>query len=171
MKQRDVDSVRLGGMTVDKLPIGERARTLPQLKAVEDNQKFRDAEGIKAEYPPQTVAYCVTKIAESKENQLKITAMRDKAMADILSYKMLIKDCANRDRLLGLTKDTDAIKALKKEFPPYDVKAMQVQIKQFEETVTRCDGVIDAEVDAIQKFAGLQTICEQRDTKLKALGA
>lgn len=170
MERKDIDSLRLGGMKVDQLPIGERARTLPQLEKVEENQTYREAEGIRAQYPKHSVNYCLAGIKEAKNNQIKITQMRDKAIQDIASYKTYISQCEYRDKQLKTETDPERIKQLKIDFPPYNVEAMDTQIGQFEDTVKSCDSVIKQEIESVRVFAGLQTLCEQRDKKLKALG-
>jgi len=170
MERKDEDSVRIGGMKVDQLPFGARERTIPQMEKVRKNERQQKIDGIKAGAPKQSVAYCEAKVREAKANQKKIQDMRDKAKEDIHSYKMYITQCNFRDDMLKDETDKEVIRKLKVQYPPYNVEAMETQITQFEDTITNCDKVINEEIEAIRVLAGLQTLCEQRDAKLKALG-
>ncbi|MCK5431994.1 MAG: hypothetical protein KAJ03_04580 [Gammaproteobacteria bacterium] len=171
MKRSDVSTVKLGGMTVDQLPIAERAQTLPQLKKVEENQRQNEIAGIKAQYPEHPVGYCTAKIKEAACNQQKIQQMRDENVQKISEYQGLIVGCEHRDKMLDGETDKVLIRKLNKQFPPYNVAAMQQQITQFEEAITRCDDVIAQEVESVRVLGGLQVLCERRDAELKALGA
>lgn len=64
----------------------------------------------------------------------------------------------------------EQIKSIRVKFPPYDKKAMEVQIEQFREAILKADDVIKQEYESIAEFTGVLVLCQQRDDQLKSLG-
>jgi hypothetical protein len=65
--------------------------------------------------------------------------------------------------------DAEKIKQLLKQYPPYNIQALEDQINQFEQSIKRCDSVIDKEYDSIAEFTKNLALVQQRDLELKAL--
>ena len=64
----------------------------------------------------------------------------------------------------------EQIKAIRTNYPPYNQGAMDAQIQQFREGINACDTVIQKEYFSIAEFTGVLSLCQQRDSELKALG-
>ena len=165
-----VDSIRIGGMKLDDLPIAEAAQAKEELPKFIENQRLQKIESIKAEYPKPSVAYINGCISECEANIARVSSMRDKESTIINEYSAHISLCTHRDRELSKTTDPVKIKELNKAFPPYKVEALQQQIIQSTESVNRANSVIAREYKDIAEFKELIGLCEQRDQKLKDLG-
>ena len=63
----------------------------------------------------------------------------------------------------------EKIKELLRQFPPYNIKALEDQITQFEESIDRCDSVIEQEYGSIAEFTKNLALVQQRDRELKAI--
>ena len=168
-----IESLKLGGMSVDELPIAEAAITkeqLPQfLKSVKDNE----IEAIKGKYPKQTLAWVDGAIRECEGNLSNMRRLITEQSDIINNYSAQISLCEHRDKLLkdlDPEKDKDRIKELNIQFPPYNVDAMRQQIKQCKEAIVRSNDVIDQEHESIARLKSLRVKCEQRDNELRAYG-
>jgi len=94
----------------------------------------------------------------------------------INEYASQISLCKFRDDEITKIADDDdereeKIKDLNKRFPPYKVPAMEQQIKQSGEAIERADGVIAQEYASIANLREVKGLCEQRDMRLRYLGA
>lgn len=171
--QLGVDSIRLGGMKVDELPIREGALTAQQMPAIREADKQNTIENIRAKYPKQSCAWVRGAIRECEAtiaNVRGLKADQDKMISD---YSGHISLCAFRDSELArldAENDAEEIKSLKLRFPPYDVKAMKQQITQCKEALVRSDIVIDKEHNDISRFKELLSNCIRRDRELKEYG-
>jgi len=168
--QIGLESVRIGGMKVCDLPIGEQARTIPQLRLVEDTERQNKIEGIIAKYPKQRVGYLAARVKECNENITRLQTTLAEQNKLINEYTAQISLCEFRDKELAKTSDEVEIKSLKKKYPPYNVDAMNKQIDQSRESIERIDVVIKKEFDSISELNEVMMKCSQRDTELKALG-
>lgn len=164
------ESLRLKGKTVDELPIREARLTLDQLPMVNAADRKNQAEDIIAKYPQQKVEWIDGAIRECRGNMVNVRALREDTNRQIGEYLGIISLCKHRDKQLQAAKTEEEEKAIKAQFPPYNVKAMKTQIGQFRATINRCDEVIDKEQDSIQQLTELRTKCVERDQKLAALG-
>jgi len=129
-----------------------------------------------AGYPKQSVAYLNSRITESEQNILRIGDMKTQQHAMISEYNSQISLCRFRDEEIMRIDEDDKerdtkIKELFKRFPPYQVPAMEQQIIQSAEAIERADGVIAKEYSTIAEMRELKGLCEQRDIKLRYLGA
>lgn len=167
------DSLRLGGMKVDELPFAAAHQTKAQLPEFYATEKLNKIARVKASYPKQTVDWCDGAIRECQGNMVNVNGLRKQAQESIEEYKALISQCKRRDRKVaeaeGQGMDEEGVKALKKSFPPYQVKPMKHQIGQFKATINRCDDVIVKEKASIEEVRKLRAACVERDRQLKAL--
>lgn len=174
------DSIRVGGMTIDELPMAEAALTRHQMHLVDEDERKAKIESIVSKYPKQKVAYLRSRIVECEENIKRVGMLRDKNVASVSEYQGQIALCEYRDKELERIVSSDdfhdqdaklaAIKDLKKRFPLYNVQAMQEQIDQFHDSASRAEEVIQTERDSIQEFTGILSLCMRRDEDLRRLG-
>jgi hypothetical protein len=168
-----IDSIRLGGMAIDELPIAEGAITAAQMPAVREADRKNTVENIRAAYPKQSCAWVRGAIRECESTIKNVRGLKEDQQKMIDEYSGHISLCHFRDseiERLDPEKDADEIKRLKIKFPPYNVKAMKQQITQCKEAIVRADIVIDKEHADISKLKELLTKCQQRDAELKKHG-
>ena len=168
-----VDSIRLGGMKIDNLPIREGALTAEQMPAKWAEERDNKVENIRAKYPKQSAAWVHGAIRECEATITSVRGLKADQDKMISDYSGHISLCAFRDTELARLdpeKDKDEIKSLKLRFPPYDVKAMKTQIRLCKEAILRSDIVIDKEHNDISNFKALLTKIGQRDHELRELG-
>ena len=171
--QTGVESIRLGGMRVDNLPIAEGAITAQQMPQKRQEERDNKVEAILAKYPKQSLAFLRGAIRECEATIKNVRGLKADQEKMINDYSGHISLCAYRDselKSLDPEEDAEKIKELKLKFPPYNVKAMKQQIQLCKEAIIRSDVVIDKEHDDIAKFNGLITRCQQRDRELRELG-
>jgi len=173
---KGVESIRIGDMKVADLPIAEGAIAKQQIPLAEDTERKNEIENILAGYPKQSVVYLDSRIGECEENIRRIGDMKTQQHAMISEYNSQISLCKFRDEEINrIAEDDDdrsvKIKDLFKRFPPYQVPAMEQQIIQSTEAVDRADEVIAKEYTSIAELRELRGLCDQRDLKLRYLGA
>lgn len=173
-----IDSIRIGGMKLDALPIAEAALTKQQWPEVVANAKRQEIEDILAEYPKQKVAYLTSRVLECEDSIKKIQKLKSDQNMMINEYTSQISLCNFRDKEIASLEENckdeaikkDSIRSLKLKYPPYDVAAMESQIVQCKEAIERCDVVIKEEFDAIAELKDVMTHCKIRDAKLMKYG-
>jgi len=168
--QTGLESIRVGGMKVDQLPIAEGAITKQQMPLIEENIKRNKLGNIIAKYPKQTVSWVEGAIKECNDSIKKIRALKVQQQKMIDEYTGHISLCSYRDKEIAKTTDMAKIAELKLKFPPYNVDAMEQQITQCKEAIIRSDDVIDLEHKSIAELSELLTICKKRDEELKPFG-
>lgn len=173
--QIGIESIRIGGMTLDTLPMAEAAITKQQWAAKEADQKRQEVENILAESPHQKVDYLESRVVECTENIKRIRSLKDEQQKMVDEYTAQIGLCAHRDKEIAKLDpasafDKDKIKELKKQFPPYNVVEMQKQIDQCREAIKRADSVVDQEHLSIAELKEVAALCRQRDKKLEPYG-
>lgn len=173
---KGVESIRIGDMKICDLPIAEGAIAKQQLPLAEDTERRNEIKNILAGYPKQSVIWIESRIRECEENILRIGDMKAQQHAMISEYNSQISLCRFRDdEISRIDEDDDErdakIKDLFKRFPPYKVPAMEQQIIQNAEAIERADAVIVTEYESIAEMRELKGLCEQRDLKLRYLGA
>ena len=169
-----VESIRLGGMTFDELPIAEAALTKQQLPVILEDARENKIVNIKAKYPTQRIDWITGAINECNDSIRRVRELIDRQRAMIEEYTGLISLCRHRDKALlklNANADESEIKALKKQFPLYNVKAMRQQVQQCNEAIYRSDKVIDQEHASISELKELMVKCKKRDAELKVLNA
>lgn len=173
-----LDSIRIGGMKLDTLPIAEAAITQQQWPAKVAEVKRQEIEKIIAEYPKQKISYLQSRVYECEDSISKIQKLKADQSAMINDYTSQIGLCKFRDREIAKLEQTctskdvlkQSIAELKRKYPAYDVKAMEQQIEQCKEAIERADNVIKEEYDTIADLKELITHCKIRDDKLKPYG-
>lgn len=179
--QTGVKSIRLNGMKVEDLPIGEAARVQPQMELARDTERQNKAEGIIAKYPTQRVDYLEGRIREAKTNQENMARLAQVEQGRIQEYQGHIEMCKHRDREVarleksrgtpGTTSEgiDDAIKALKRQFP-YVIDRLEAQIEISNESIERFNEVVRRESHDIEEMGQVLGLAKQRDLELKNLG-
>jgi hypothetical protein len=180
---KGVESIRIKGQKIEELPLGMGNQAKAQLPMAIEAERLAAIETINAEYPKHRIDYLVSRINECEENKGRIQATMDQLNTMTSEYKGQITMCEHRDNEIyklrkghgsnGITTQVrdDGIKALRKQYPPYDVEAMKAQIKQNAEGIERCKAVIHTEDESIKEFTEVLTLCRQRDKELAKLGA
>lgn len=161
-----IQSIRLGGMNFDELPIGEGARVREQIPAVLKSERENRIANIRAKYPKQSIAWIDGAIRECESTIKNVRALKDGQQKLIDDYTGLISLCAHRDKEIAKTDDPEKIAAFKKQFPPYNVDALRLQIKLSKEAIGRSDEVIDKEHNSISELRDLRVRCLKRDAEL-----
>jgi len=170
-----IDSIRLGGMTLDTLPMAEAAITQQQWSKIQTDCARQEVENIIGAYPKTTIAYLESRVAECHENIKRIHELIADQNTMINEYSTQIGLCAHRDAEVAKLNpdwpaDKEQIKALKLQFPPYDVKAMKQQIEQCKEAIIRSETVIDTEYNSISEVRDAISQCCERDRALEPYG-
>lgn len=170
------NSIRIGGMKICDLPIAESAAAKQQLPLALDTERQNKIDDVIAGAPKQRVTYLESRIIECQANVVRISEMKSQQQATISEYVSQISLCKFRDGEISKLGEDDSdydkkAKDLYKQFPPYDVKAMEQQIEQSEESIIRADEVIAKEYTSIAELRELLVLCQQRDTLLRSLGA
>jgi len=164
------DSLRLGGMKVDELPFAAAEQTKGQLPEFYATEKLNKMARIKARYPTQTVDWCDGALRECQSNLKNVATLKKQHEASIVEYLAFISQCKRRDRKIREAKgDEEQIKAIRKQFPLYQVKPMKTQVGQFKAAINRCVEVMDKERESIKQVSELREKCVERDRLLKEL--
>jgi hypothetical protein len=173
------ESIRIGGRKIEDLPLAEGTHARPQLTVVRAVEKRNKIANIIARYPDQTVAYLKSRIVEAEKNIVRVTKVEANETKLVDDYKGHISLCNYRDKeiaritadqTLSLEEHTKQVKALYKQFPAYQIDAMETQIKQSQKSVERVKDVIDKEHHTIREFTEVMGLCMARDLELKAIG-
>lgn len=165
-----IDSIRIGGMKLDNLPIAEGANAKQQWAGIQEADKANTIVNISAKYPKQSVAWVTGAILEAEDTIRRVRDLMVRQQTMINEYIGHISLCEHRDREIAKTDDVDKIKALRLQYPPYNVDAMNVQIRLCKEAIERSNTVIDKEHDSIFELKELRSQCELRDSELKPYG-
>lgn len=171
-----VESIRLGDLKICDLPIAESAIAQQQIPLAEDTERQNKINNILAGYPKQSISYIDSRLVECETNIGRVNQLKVQQSAMISEYTSQLTLCKFRDNEINKIEDDDPekenkIKELFKQFPPYNVEAMEKQIIQSEAALQRCDEVIAVEYNSIAELRELKGLCEQRDAKLRNLGA
>ncbi len=177
-----ISSIRIGGMTLDTLPMAEAALTKQQWPEIEAANIKQEIENILGKYPRTTIVYLESRVKECLNNIERVRKLITDQNTMINEYSAQISLCTHRDRELkkleeqlkadeiSLNDRDNKAKALKLQFPLYDVGAMKQQIEQCKEAILRSDVVIDTEFKSIFQLRDTITLCRQRDADLKPYG-
>lgn len=180
---KGVDSIRIRGKRIEELPLGTGNEAKAQLPLAIEQERLNAIATVNAEFPKHRIDYLLSRVKECEENKDRMHKTIEQLSTMSSEYKGQIKMCEHRDYEIAklrkahgspgnTTEVRDAgIKALKKQFPPYNVEAMETQIVQNGEGIGRCREVIEAEDASIKEFTEVLTLCRQRDKELTKLGA
>jgi len=179
------ESIRVNGVRVQDLPLGLGEIAKQQIPLAMDIHRQNKVNNILKRYPTQKVDYLESRVREARENMVRVKTLKTKCQEDIRDYNSLIKEVEGKPFLgdlddeiqeIGMGSGTleekkAKIHALKEGTTPHKVSALKQQISQFEDSIERCDGVIQQENDTIAELSVLIGSCTMRDLELRAVGA
>ena len=165
-------SIRIDGMKIDNLPLGQGNEAKAGLADFLKTDKETKENNVVARYPKHKRPFLESQIRECKRNIQKIKNFKAELKEKISEYRQLIKDCEYRDKEMekhdpDKPEDQKAIKELRLKYPPYNIEAMQQQIIQFEEGIERCDETIEQDYNSVSKISGILALVEQKERELK----
>ena len=168
------DSIRINGSKIDNLPLGQGEKAREGLQDFLKTDKQTKENNVKAKYPDVSEDYVKGVIKECKGNIKRVKETIETLKSKKAEYATLITQSKIRDvQIEQLNKenpeDAEKIKQLLKQFPPYNIKALEDQVFQFEESIERCNSVIEQEWDSIAEFTKNLALVQQRDRELKAI--
>jgi hypothetical protein len=166
-----VKSIRLKGQRIEELPLGQGNEALSQLELARETERLNAIAEVNATYPHQRVDWLVSRIAVCEENKQRMRAFIGETMGKINEYRGLITITEVREKLLAAATDEEERKAIKKQYLPYNIDAMNEQIGQFEADIEKAEAVVDQEDASIKEFSETVALCRERDKKLAKLGA
>lgn len=177
--QVGIESIRVGGMTIDQLPMAEGAITKQQWPEIEKSNKQQLIDNIKSRYPKGTIRYYQSRIEECNGNIQRVRTLVDDQNRMINEYVAHISICKFRDkeidkvnaRSISNRAKKEQVAELKKQFPMYNVEAMNEQIDMCKEAIERSNDVITSEMASIKELMEAIAKCKQRDAELKPYGA
>ncbi len=174
-----VDSIRIKGQAINELPLGTGNEAKAGLKAAVTQERINKIEAINSKYPTLRIDYIDSRVNECLENITRIQGTMAEQTTMISEYKGHISMSKHRDKEIeklivsefSQEEQDEKRKALFKQYPPYNIAAMEQQIVQCKEAIERCNNVIKAEHDSIAEFTEAKALCKQRDTELAQYGA
>lgn len=179
MKDRNIgkngfDSVRINGLKVENLPLGQGNEAKQGIPGFLKTDKETKINNIKAKYPSASKEYLSAALKECKNNIQKIKQFKENLKSQISEYRSLIRDCDYRESELQKycsdnNEDLDKIKQIKLKYPPYSVEALSQQILQFEQSIDRCDEVIEQDYQSISEISSAMTLVERRDKEIASV--
>lgn len=169
-----LDSLRINGSKLDNLPLGQGEKAKEGLVDFLKTDKETKENNIRAKYPKASEDYIRGALKELNHNIKRVKGLKKDLQEKIAEYTMLITQGKIRDSQIELfdkenPEHKEKIKELLKQFPPYNMQALEEQIKQFEESIERCDSVIEKEYESIAEFTKNLALVQQRDRELKAI--
>lgn len=169
-----LDSLRINGSKLDNLPLGQGEKAKLGLVDFLKTDKETKENNIRAKYPKASVEYIEGVLKELKHNIERVKDMKSGMKNKIAEYRMLITQGQIRDSQIKLfdkenPEHNQKIKELMKQFPPYNIQALEDQISQFELSIDRCNDVIESEYASIAEFTKNLALVQQRDLELKAV--
>lgn len=169
-----LDSLRINGSKLDNLPLGQGEQARLGLADFLKTDKETKENNIRAKYPKASEEYIKATIKELRANIKRVREMKSGLKSKIAEYNTLITQGKIRDAQIELLnkdnpEDAKKIRELLKQFPPYNIQALEDQISQFEESIKRCDAVIDQEHDSIAEFNKNLALVQQRDRELRSI--
>ena len=169
-----LDSLRINGSKIDNLPLGQGEKAKEGLVDFLKTDKETKENNIRAKYPKVSEEYIHTTIKELNSNIQRVKGLKKDLSAKISEYRTLVAQGQIRDsQIEQLNKDNpeDAkkIKELLKQYPPYNIEALETQIGQFETSIERCDSVIEQEYESIAEFTKNLALVQQRDRELRTI--
>lgn len=169
-----LDSLRINGSKLDNLPLGQGEKAKIGLPDFLKTDKETKENNIRARYPKVSQEYIKGALEECGLNIKRVKKLKIELKAKIAEYRILITQGQIRDSQIEKfdkenPEHAKQIKELLKQFPPYNIKALEQQVFQFEESIERCNEVIEQEYGSIAEFTKNQALIEQRDRELKAV--
>jgi len=174
--QVGVDSIRIAATKIEDLPMVAGAHAKTGIAAAIQNEKQNRINTIRAKYPAHHINQLEGWVKECEENVQRVQIFKGQQSDMINQYTGHISMCEYRDKELArLDPDNpgelEQIKALKKQFPPYNVEKMREQIQMCREGLERGDLVIAKEYESLAMLREQIALCQHRDMELRAAGA
>lgn len=179
-----VESIRVDGMRIERLPLGRGEIAKGQIPLALDVERQNEIEGILARYPKHDIDYLEGRIREAKTVRARFQEEIDGLKKKIGEYRVHLKQCEGKRRpseveegikqivALDLPHDekVQRIKEAKQDMAPWDVDGLENQIGLFEDSINRyLDGVID-ESNVIAMLSELVGLVKMRDMELANKG-
>lgn len=166
-----MDSIRLNGMKIEDLPMGQNNEAREGLAQFIKTDKETKANNIRGKYPKQSAEYLEAAIRECEHNIEKIKEFKKDLHAKMRQYQQLVNDCLMRDREMQKYNkenpdDAAKMKELRLKYPPYDIDALNNQIAQFQDGIVRSDEVIEQDFNSISEAKQVLVLVKQRDKEL-----
>jgi chromosome segregation ATPase len=179
-----VESIRLNGTIISRLPIAEAVNAAAQIPLAKDAEKQNEIEAVLSRYPKQDSGYIQSRIKESTENIARITKMRSDQQVMINEYSNIVNMCKIRAKELSFyPDDNEERKAKIREwnmtlanantaaYMVYeDIEPFELQIEQCKDAIVKADQVLERERDDIRTMEQLIGELKARDSELKRLG-
>lgn len=168
------ESLRLNNKEIGELPLGQNNEAKMGISEFLKTYKETKANNIKGKYPKHKREFLLSRIRECEANIKRIKGFKQDLKNDIATYNQLIKNDSIRNQEMAKY-DADnpdhkeALKALRLQYPPYNLEALQQQIDQFQEGIDRCDSVIEQEYESISEIKEVLGLVTQRDRELANL--
>lgn len=169
-----LDSLRINGSKIDNLPLGQGEKAKEGLVDFLKTDKETKENNIRAKYPKVSEEYIHATIKELNSNIQRVKGLKKDLSAKISEYRMLVTQGQVRDAQIEQLnednpEDAKKIKELLKQYPPYNIEALETQIVQFETSIERCDSVIEQEYESIAEFTKNLALVQQRDRELRTI--
>lgn len=172
--QEGLDSLRINGTKLDNLPLGQGEVAKAGLADFIATDRETKENNIRARYPKVTEDYIVGTLRELNLNIKRIKSLKKDLKDQINEYSSLITQSQIREaKMESLNpenpEDAQKIKELRKKYPPYSLEALRLQVSQFEDSIERCNSVIEQEYESIAEFTKNLALIQQRDREIRAI--
>lgn len=167
--QVGVSSIRIDGLKIGNLPLGQGNDAKTGLVGFLKTDKETRVNNILAKYPKHKLEFLQSQIRECRRNIERMKDLKCQLREKISEYRKLIVDCMHGEQELMKCDDKTSIRAkeLRLKYPAYDIDALDIQIKQFEDTIVNCDRVIEQDHESIVEIGKVLSLVEQRERELK----
>lgn len=179
-----VESIRINGQKIGRLPFGQSQRTAEQIPLALAHEKQQKIADVLARYPRVTHEYIDSRLVECQNAIIDFTRVKKETQTKIKDFTHLAQQQNGEsftdieDELYEIGARTDIskdeklqlIKARRHGIAEYDRNQLYQQVTQFQENIERLDAAIQAENDSITELRVLLGKLEVRDAELKALG-
>jgi chromosome segregation ATPase len=178
-----VESIRLNGTLISRLPIAEAVNAAGQIPLALDAERQNNIEAVLKRYPSQSTAHIQSRIMEATQNITRITQMRKDQQTMIGDYASIVNMCKIREKELSFYPDGEERKDKIREwnltlanantaaYMVYeDIGPFELQIAQCEDAIVKADQVLERERDDIRSMEQLIGELKARDNELKRLG-
>ncbi len=172
--QEGLDSVRINGKKIDNLPLGQGEVAKVGLADFIETDKETKENNIRAKYPNVTEEYIVGTLRALNANIKRVKSLKKDLKSNIEEYTLLITQSEIREAKMEYLNsenpdDAKKIKELLKKYPPYNIPALKLQVSQFEDSIERCNAVIEQEFQSIAEFTKNLALIQQRDREIRAI--
>lgn len=172
--QEGLDSLRINGTKLDNLPLGQGEIAKAGLADFIATDRETKENNIRAKYPNVTEDYIVGTLRELNLNVKRVKSLKKELKNNIDEYSILITQAQIREAQMESLnsenpEDAKKIKELLKKYPPYDLDSLRSQVVKFEESIDRCNDVIEQEYESIAEFTKNLALIQQRDREIRAI--